>query len=121
MPNYKETTISGTSWRRTKSVLIDNTYQKTPFLVFEEEDIFQVNNNYISKPTMPSDGRLAIDFNPEATIPLLDPSTGQPTGATMTHADLYVALNSLYMQLADLRDNPPVVTPPPPPPPATTI
>jgi hypothetical protein len=44
-------------------------------------------------------------FDPVAGLfPLVNPETGEPLGQTMTHAQLYVALHSLYMHLAQERD-----------------
>lgn len=35
---------------------------------------------------------------------MLNPETGEPTGATVTHGELYAILYSLYMQTALERD-----------------
>ena len=109
--NYKESTVNGIQWRRAKSVSVYNPYGGTASIRFDEEDIITFGDNIV-RNNVPVDVKpLALDFNPTATIDLLDPTTGVPSGATMTHTDLYIALNSLYMQLANARDNPsPVVT-----------
>ena len=43
---------------------------------------------------------------PTTTIafPLLDPATGNPVGATLSHGEVYAVLWSLYMALAAERD-----------------
>ena len=42
--------------------------------------------------------------DPSASFVLRNPATGQPTGQTMRHGELYVALWSLYIGLAEARD-----------------
>jgi hypothetical protein len=50
-------------------------------------------------------GQIFGRFNPEnGSFPLLNPETGEAVG-TMSHAELYVALYSLYLSLATDRDN----------------
>lgn len=114
MPNYLETTVSGTQWRRAKNVSIANPYEGVATIRFDEEDIIKLDTKSI--PTnVPTDVKpLSLAFDPTAVVALLDPLTGQPTGSTITHMDLYIALNSLYMQLATERDTPPVVVTPNP-------
>lgn len=49
-------------------------------------------------------GSCGLAFDAEAAVDILDPQTGQPTGQTFTHADLYKMLFSLYMDAAKKRD-----------------
>jgi len=44
------------------------------------------------------------NFSQDGSFPLLDPTTNTPTGVTMSHTALYIALYSLYMQTAAARD-----------------
>ncbi len=58
-------------------------------------------------------GRPTGFTDPSATFPLLDPSTGNPVGATISHGEVYAVLWSLYMALAAERDAAIVEEPPP--------
>ena len=51
--------------------------------------------------------------DPAVTFPLLDPSTGNPVGPTLTHGQVYATLWSLYMALAAERDAALTEEPPP--------
>ncbi len=118
--NYQETSINGTSWTRCSHISISNplngfdeliqttfppgyTRDLTPKISFGEEKVVLVQENVVIKTPVPSSGLLK-SFDPSATITVLDPSTGEPTGQTITHADLYVYLYSLYLQTAQERD-----------------
>lgn len=49
-------------------------------------------------------GSCGVAFDAQASVSMLDPQTGEPTGQTFTHADLYKMLFSLYMDTAKKRD-----------------
>lgn len=104
MPNYNESNISGTKWRRARSVVIDNTYGRPPIIAFSEEDIVSFDNSTMAQGMPPEVPPLRVLFNPSSIIDLIDPDTGNPLGTTITHMELYTALNSLYRQLAATRD-----------------
>lgn len=111
--NYKETNLTGTSWTRCKSITITNPLANDPtpgpavqqppkpIALFNEETVTQLSNNSVSKQDT---GYCSTEFNPISTIPLIDTETGAPTGETITHAELYRILFSLYMQTATSRD-----------------
>ena len=65
-----------------------------------QQQIEQLGDEVVVKDV----GNLSVVFDPAAVIDLVDPATGLPTGQTMTHGDVYVALHSLYLQLATERD-----------------
>lgn len=100
MPDYKETTTLAKEWQRCRTVTISNPLGGTPAISFEEERLIQMSDGVARR----SATGCGLKFTPAATFPLLDPSTNLPVGASMTHADLYVALYSLYMQTAVERD-----------------
>jgi hypothetical protein len=53
---------------------------------------------------------ITLDFDPARVIPLLNPSTGQPTGDETTYGAVYAILYSAYIAAAqerDARNNPP--------------
>lgn len=100
MADYKETTTLAKEWQRCRTVTISNPLGGTPVISFEEERLIQMSDG-VARRAAAGCGR---KFNPTGTFPLLDPFTNEPIGPSMTHAELYVALYSLYMQTAVERD-----------------
>lgn len=100
MPDYKETSVNGTQWQRCRTVIIDNAYQRTPQITFQEEKLTNVNGELFQQGA----GGINVPFDAAKVITLLDPATGEPTGGTMTFGEMYVAMWSLYMQEALQRD-----------------
>lgn len=103
MPNYNETPVSGNQWTRCHTVEIQNPYQGQKSIRFHEQNVIVMDNNetiYRSRSAVP----LQIGFDPTKTVQLLNTETGQPTGATFTHGDLYAMLFSAYLAAAQERD-----------------
>ena len=100
MPDYKESTVSGSTWQRCHTVTISNQLGKPPRVDFQEEKVIALVGDDIHQWT----SGCTKAFDAAAEFPLLDPVTNTPTGQTMTHAGLYQALYSLYMQAAAERD-----------------
>ena len=100
MPNYKSTTVGGDAWTRCHTVTIRNPLAGVPRIEFAEEQVIAIGDKTLHQWT----DCVNKDFASDGTFPLLDPTTNATTGATMTHAQLYVALYSLYMQTAAERD-----------------
>lgn len=100
MPDYKETSVNGTQWQRCRTVIIDNSYQRQPNIMFQEERLTNVNGELFQQGA----GGLNVPFDPAQVITLLDPATGLPTGDTMTFGEMYIAMWSLYMSEAVARD-----------------
>ena len=110
--NYQQTTVSGTSWVRCKSITISNPlagHEEVrpitgetigPAAVFTEEKVITLDGADIRTDF----GSCAKAFDPATLITLLNPDTGLPTGATVSHGELYVILYSLYIQTAAERD-----------------
>lgn len=99
--NYKETNLSGTSWTRCRCVTIVNPLTGgAPTAYFQEEKVISIDG----AQTTVDAGSCGKAFNAGDAIPLLDPTTSNPTGSTVTHAELYAILYSLYMQTATARD-----------------
>lgn len=108
--NYKETTLSGTSWMRCRCVTITNPLAGSefdhnnnplgPVAYFQEQKVISMDGTQ----SMIDAGSCLKAFDPVAAIPMRDPTTGDLTGSTVTHADLYAILFSLYMQTALERD-----------------
>lgn len=111
--NYRESNITGSTWVRCRAVTITNPHESqlvppgpltpgvSPTAYFQEEQVVTLPNN---EAILRDIGACQKAFNPGATIPLLDPATGQPTGTTVTHGELYAILYSLYIQTATERD-----------------
>lgn len=107
MPNYKEVTGTFHEYQRARLIQINNEYGKTPTITFVEEVVSDING----KQTHSDVSQLTASYDPAGNIPLINPQTDEPIGTTMTHQDLFVAVYSLYRQLAVERDNAPVATP----------
>jgi hypothetical protein len=102
MADYKESTISGTSWQRTNQIVIVNPSGGTPTVIYNEETAFNIGTMTITSPC----GNLTVpcsDMTEE--IPLLNPVDGSSTGQTMTMGQLYQAIYSHYIAKATERDN----------------
>jgi hypothetical protein len=118
MPNYRQTTGPATTWLRAHSIAISNPLpgQGVPTITFSEQEVLEMGERVIVTPSNTGPDWPKLSFNPVASIALIDPETGVPTGGTMTHQQLYVAIYSLYMQAAAERDA--RALPPAPPAPA---
>lgn len=102
MPDYKEAAVTGKKWQRCNVVHIDNPYQAQPMVTFAEQEIAEVDGATFSTQL----GQIVFPFDPSVIINLRDPATGDVTGQTVTGADVYAALYSLYIQQALERDSP---------------
>lgn len=101
MPDYKESTISGKSWQRCYCIVINNPYDAMPSIRFDEETRIYIGDKTFSDPVA---GIVKKFDNPASEFPLRDPATGDPVGVQMTYGEVYAALWSLYMALAEERD-----------------
>lgn len=100
MPNYKESSVAGSVWQRAYKVIIDNVYNSVPTVTFNEEEIISTGTTNISKHI----SSLVEHFNdPTKSFPLINPLDGTEIG-TATYQDVYVLLSSLYINLANQRD-----------------
>lgn len=110
MANYKETNLAGVSWIRCRNITITNPIAGSmepgneiaaiPTAYFQEEKVISIDG---VQSTIDS-GSCLRQFNPTEIINLRNPDTNELTGTTMTHAELYVILYSLYLQTAEARD-----------------
>lgn len=100
MSNYNESQVAGTQWRRASDVHIRNNYGTTPTITFTEERITKLENHIVSQQT----SVLTEAFDQAKEIELINPSTGELIGISVTHMELYIMLHSLYIQLAKKRD-----------------
>lgn len=102
MSNYKEAHVAGTEWTRCGIVQIVNPYQRNPAIQFVEERVLHMGDG--RDPVFTPDGTISVSFDPAKTIPLLNPETGAPTGASVTYGEAYAILFSAYIAAALERD-----------------
>lgn len=100
MPNYQESTVTGTQWRRACRVVIENPLNAMQSIKFVEEDAISLG---VAVHTSIC-ANLDAPFDSAATFPILDPTTDLPVGRDATHGEIYGLLYSLYMHLAKERD-----------------
>jgi hypothetical protein len=104
MSNYKESTVAGTAYVRSNSVVIANPVEGVRAISYYEEQVINLEGGErIIRPK----GGLQEPFTTEnmlSEFPLVNPETGAPVGVTMKYLDVYVALHSLYLYLAQKRD-----------------
>ena len=99
--NYRETTTTGTTWTRCTRVVVNNDLNEQPYVLFFEQQVFNMGGQQILKDL----GVLRQNFDPDGVIlPLINPQTGEATGATITQAEAYAVLYSAYIQAAMARD-----------------
>lgn len=99
--NYKQTAVSGTSYRRAKTVKIDSPINGTPSLFFVEEQVTTLATGEILSKEV---DQLMVNYDPLSIVPILDTTTALSTGVTITHAQIYQYLYSVYMDAAKKRD-----------------
>lgn len=106
MTRYRErqntTTRTLTTFLRPYSFTMDLPLEGDAGLTFLEETVQEEQG----RPDTVLDGGVALSHlvdRPSDSFDLLHPQTGNPTG-TMTYAELRLALESLYVHLANERD-----------------
>lgn len=99
MADYRESSVEGRVWRRCHRVDIVNDIDNKVVL-FHEEDVAQMNGYSFKTPL----SYLRKEYAPSNLINVIDPSTGQPTGETVSEDRLYTLLYSAYLQTAKERD-----------------
>lgn len=100
MADYKQSEVSGSQWQRCWGVYIQNLMNSTPVITLREEQVTVVGDQTFTKDM----GQMTMNFDPTASIELLDTTTGDPTGSSISMLDMYQALWSLYMAKAVERD-----------------
>lgn len=100
MPNYKETSISGSEYQRCCEIRIVNPVGKVPSISFVEQKVATIGESTIETPA----SSIEISFDPTKVIELRDPQSGELSGASMTFEEVYAVLYSAYIQEATARD-----------------
>lgn len=101
MANYKEQVLTGQKWVRSNRVTINHPYGGGSQIHFGEEEITLLSdgktiNTPLTGLTQPFD-------DPAVQFDLRNPETNEVIGS-VTYADVYVMLYSLYIALATTRD-----------------
>lgn len=109
MPNYMESSVVGTQWRRACRVLIENPLNDLPSIMFVEENALSLADDVHTSIC----ANLNAPFDSAVSFPVLDPATDLPVGRDATHGEIYALLYSLYMSLAKARDAAAAATDPP--------
>ena len=102
MANYNETPVAGNTWTRCANVYIGNNYGVTPIITFGEQQLIALDN--LSPMVVNTNQSCTAQFDATANIVILDPTTGTPTGQTVTQQELYNIIYSLYIATAQARD-----------------
>ena len=103
MQNYKETTVSGTSYVRANEVSIKNALNGYKGIMFVEEEVSILGEKILRENVGPIHQEFSAE-NASTEFELLNPVTNEPIGSTATYQDVYVLLFSLYYHLAAARD-----------------
>lgn len=104
--NYKETEVTGQQWIRCFDVRCRNPYIGVKEIEFSEEIAINSGDTVITQPTGSRITEQFNESNANALFDLLNPETGESFG-TASYGQFYAMVHSLYMHLADKRDNPP--------------
>lgn len=102
MADYQASQVAGTSWHRFNQIHIDNTRNAIPVVTMTEERVVALaDGRELREPV----GVLELPCGDLSyPIPLRNPATGEPTGATATLGDAYAIVYSLCIQEALIRD-----------------
>ncbi|NDI85089.1 hypothetical protein [Undibacterium crateris] len=99
--NYRQTNLSGVSYRRCMRFVAENSFGQTPTVHFLEEDRVVLGDKSIGNQV---DSIIVQFVDPQKKFPLINQETGEETGKTMTHAEFHQACASLYLSSAKERD-----------------
>jgi hypothetical protein len=99
--SYNDVPITIQQRRRACQVVIDNPKVGAPRISFLEEIVRAFPDGTSEAVPVPG---MTLEYDPALVVNLIDPTTGAPTGQTLTAQQMYVSLYSLYFQLAQARD-----------------
>ena len=103
MADYKASEVTGNTWQRACRIIFENQYNTTPSINIVEERITNLGDRVIAELC----SNIYAPFLPTETFPLRDYSTGEiiTEHPEISQAELFTILYSLYMYLAEKRDN----------------
>lgn len=86
--------VAGESYVRCPQVIIDNRLGRPPVVTFHREQVIGIEGGHAQRyPLTPK----PLPFDPAASVPVIDPETGEPTGATITQGELYALVFSVFV------------------------
>lgn len=86
--------IAGESYIRCSQVVIDNRLGVAPSVTFHRESVLGIDGGAVMRqPMSPRE----MVFGPAAAVPILNPETGEPTGQTVTHGEIYALIYSAFV------------------------
>ena len=88
--------VVGESYTRCMQVIIDNRLGRAPEITFGQETVIGTGTDALHVPMAP----IGLAFDPAAQIAVIDPDTGEPTGAMVTQAEVYALVYSAYIAAA---------------------
>ena len=101
MTNYRENTITGSSYQRAKTVILQNLRDQIPSAEFVEEIVYTLGDNIIQKDV----GSLFIEMtDPNYTFQIKNPLTGEDTDQHGTYGQIFALIYSVYWDAATKRD-----------------
>lgn len=100
MADYKESSITGTVYHRFSRIVVDNPRGAEAHIICVEQEVVVMPDREIVRDI----GNLGFMFDPGKLYPEMSPITGEPTGNTITGADIHRALFSAVMAEATERD-----------------
>ena len=101
MPDYQESTVTGSTWQRCHQVVIENPRHGDCAVRFDEERVLSIMGG--AEMRTPA-GTLTLPFAPAAEIPLRAPDSGELTGKSVRYGEVYQVIYSAYLDAAMQRD-----------------
>lgn len=99
------TPVAGESYRRCNQVVIDNPLGGSPSVAFGQETIIGTGSGQVAHiPLQP----IQMPFDPSVVIPVINPQTGEPTGGTISHGEVYALIYSAYLAAASPAPEQPI-------------
>ena len=90
--------LAGESYRRCNQVVIDNPLGGAPTVTFGQETIIGTGGGHTAHiPLSP----LPMAFSAGGVVPIVNPATGEATGASVSHAEIYALIYSAYLAAAN--------------------
>lgn len=86
--------VAGESYIRCPQVVIDNRLGVAPSVTFHRESVLGIDGGAVMRqPMSPRE----MVFDPAAAVPILNPETGEATGQTITHGEIYALIYSAFV------------------------
>jgi hypothetical protein len=86
--------ITGERFVRCSQVVIDNRFGHLPRVTFHRETVLGLEGGAaMRRPMSPRE----LAFDPAAAVPVINPETGEQTGQTVTQAELYALVFSVFV------------------------